>query len=55
MPFPAILGNESAGVIVALPTDGTVLSNDEYKRRGFEVGGKVVTVSVGLYADSRAG
>jgi NADPH:quinone reductase len=42
--FPAVLGTEAAGEIVALPTDEKVLEHPEYKKRGFKVGDKVAVV-----------
>ena len=42
--FPHVLGSEAAGEIVALPTDPAVLADEEYKKRGFAVGGKVAVV-----------
>ena len=42
---PKALGMEAAGTIVALPTAESVLSNKDYKARGFRVGGRVAIVS----------
>jgi len=42
--FPAILGKESTGTIVALPTDPMVLEHPGFQRQGFRVGGKVIVV-----------
>jgi hypothetical protein len=39
--FPAVLGTEAAGVIVALPTDENVLNHPHFKQRGYKVGSKV--------------
>ncbi|KAG6888329.1 hypothetical protein C0992_008829 [Termitomyces sp. T32_za158] len=44
--FPAILGEETAGTIIALPTDEAVLNNETFKKNGFQVGGKVASVSL---------
>ena len=44
-PAPFSLGVECVGTIVALPTDASVLSDDEYRARGFAVGTRVVSVS----------
>ncbi len=44
-PPPKPLGGEAAGTIVALPTDEGVLSNEDYRARGFRVGDKVAIVS----------
>ena len=46
--FPAILGSESAGTIVALPTDRDVLNNETFKKLGYAIGGKVVVVRPSL-------
>ncbi|KAG6899820.1 hypothetical protein C0993_006521 [Termitomyces sp. T159_Od127] len=48
--FPAILGEETAGTIIALPTDEAVLSNETYKKNGFKVGGKVASHFLGTHA-----
>jgi len=48
--FPAVLGHEAAGTIVALPTDQEVLNNEIFKKQGFAVGGKVAAYSVGSHA-----
>ncbi|KAI0717237.1 NAD-P-binding protein [Cerioporus squamosus] len=50
-PPPKALGSEAAGIIVALPTDEAVLSNEEYKVRGFRVGGKVAILGDGAFAE----
>lgn len=42
--FPTTIGEEAAGIIVALPTDPEVLGNPSYKRQGFEVGMSVAVV-----------
>ncbi|KAJ6575469.1 NAD-P-binding protein [Mycena capillaripes] len=50
--FPTAIGGELSGTIVALPTDGTVLEDSEYKKRGFTVGAKVaVNGPVGIHSD----
>jgi NADPH2:quinone reductase len=46
--YPAILGKETAGVVVALPTDETVLNDGTYKNKGFKIGGKVASVRICL-------
>ena len=43
-PLPQPLGSEAAGTIVALPTDESVLSDEEYKLRGFRLGARVALV-----------
>ena len=42
--FPAVIGTEASGTILALPTDESILNNPDYKRRNFKVGGKVAAV-----------
>ena len=51
--YPHALGSEAAGEIVALPTDPAVLADEEYKKRGFAVGGKVAVVCL-RQSDARA-
>ncbi|KAG6841743.1 hypothetical protein C0991_007629, partial [Blastosporella zonata] len=48
--FPAILGKETAGTIIALPTDEAVLNDETYKKNGFKVGGKVAADLLGTHA-----
>ncbi|PPQ79897.1 hypothetical protein CVT25_002953 [Psilocybe cyanescens] len=48
--FPAIIGKETSGTIVALPTDETVLANETYKKQGYKVGGKVAADFLGSHA-----
>ncbi|TFK26679.1 NAD(P)-binding protein [Coprinopsis marcescibilis] len=48
--FPAILGKESAGTIVALPTDPNVLDDPGYKLQNFKIGDKVAADCLGSYA-----
>ncbi|KAJ7922766.1 hypothetical protein B0H13DRAFT_2249412 [Mycena leptocephala] len=55
--FPAAIGAELAGTILALPTDETVLENPEFKKRGFTVGAKVAVGGasvVGIHSDYAA-
>lgn len=42
--FPAVIGKETAGTIVGLPTDAETLNNETYKKNGFAIGLKVATV-----------
>ncbi|KAI0777784.1 NAD-P-binding protein [Trametes elegans] len=49
--FPQPLGTEAAGEVVALPTDAGVLGDEEYKLRGFKVGGKVAVTRFGAFAE----
>ncbi|KAJ8691639.1 NADPH:quinone reductase [Pleurotus ostreatus] len=44
--FPAVLGGEAAGTIVALPTDQNVLNDPNYQVRNFVVGSKVAVNSL---------
>ncbi|KAJ3829215.1 hypothetical protein F5880DRAFT_1502544 [Lentinula raphanica] len=45
--FPAVLGKETSGEIVALPTSPEVLSNPDFQRMGYKVGGKVAVTHLG--------
>lgn len=49
--FPAVLGKETAGIIVTLPTDEKVLQNETYKKQGFVVGGKVASAYSESFAE----
>ena len=46
--FPAVIGSEAAGIIISLPTDPSVLDQEDYKKRGYQVGGKVAVVRPSL-------
>jgi len=48
--FPAVLGQEAAGTVVALPTDPQLLESPEYKRRNLKVGSKVAASKLGIDA-----
>ncbi|KAF9446130.1 NAD(P)-binding protein [Macrolepiota fuliginosa MF-IS2] len=48
--FPAIIGKETAGTIIALPTDPTVLGNETFQKNNFAVGRKVVADFNGSHA-----
>ncbi|RPD63745.1 NAD-P-binding protein [Lentinus tigrinus ALCF2SS1-6] len=48
---PKALGMEAAGTIVALPTDEGLLSNGDYKARGFRLGGKVAIWGEGAFSE----
>ncbi|RPD63726.1 NAD(P)-binding protein [Lentinus tigrinus ALCF2SS1-6] len=50
-PPPKALGAEAAGTIVALPTDEGVLSSEDYKARGFHVGGRVAVWCQGAFSE----
>ncbi|KAF9257094.1 NAD(P)-binding protein [Marasmius fiardii PR-910] len=47
--FPAVLGKETAGTIVALPTDPGVLKDPDFVRQNFAVGGKVACDYLGSH------
>ncbi|KAJ7109860.1 NAD-P-binding protein [Mycena epipterygia] len=52
--FPAAIGTELSGTILALPTDQTVLEDPEYKRRGYTIGARVAVggaTVVGIHSD----
>ncbi|KAM6498576.1 hypothetical protein JOM56_006524 [Amanita muscaria] len=48
--FPATLGKETAGIIVALPTDENVLNDETYKKMRFHIGSKAAANSSGIHA-----
>ncbi|KAF9566902.1 NAD(P)-binding protein [Agrocybe pediades] len=48
--FPAIIGKETSGIIVGLPTDEAVLNNETFKGQGFKIGGKVAADWLGSHA-----
>ncbi|KAF8640806.1 hypothetical protein AX17_000455 [Amanita inopinata Kibby_2008] len=48
--FPAVLGKETSGTIIALPTDESVLKNETYKKNEFKIGGKVAADFLGTHA-----
>ncbi|CAA7268044.1 unnamed protein product [Cyclocybe aegerita] len=48
--FPGVLGKETSGTIIALPTDEAVLNDTTYKSQGFKIGGKVVADFLGSHA-----
>ncbi|KAF8913234.1 hypothetical protein CPB84DRAFT_1742588 [Gymnopilus junonius] len=48
--FPAVLGKETSGIIIALPTDESVLSNETFKKQGYKVGGKAAGDFLGSHA-----
>ncbi|KAF5391609.1 hypothetical protein D9757_002429 [Collybiopsis confluens] len=45
--FPATMGEEAAGVIVALPEDPDVLNSPEFQRQGFKIGMDVAVTILG--------
>ncbi|KDQ31374.1 hypothetical protein PLEOSDRAFT_175834 [Pleurotus ostreatus PC15] len=48
--FPAVLGKETAGTIVALPTDEKVLNDPDYQARKYTIGGKVAVDWLGTHS-----
>ncbi|KAF9005716.1 NAD(P)-binding protein [Hymenopellis radicata] len=48
--FPAVLGQEVSGTIVALPTDEEVVNDPDYKARKYSVGSKVTGNVMGVHA-----
>ncbi|PBK62722.1 NAD(P)-binding protein [Armillaria solidipes] len=48
--FPAVLGTEASGIIVALPTDANVLNDPDYKKRNYTIGSKVLVYGLGAHA-----
>jgi NADPH:quinone reductase-like Zn-dependent oxidoreductase len=47
--FPFVIGKEASGVVVALPTDESVLNNPDYKKRGYKEGSRVAVVRCAVY------
>lgn len=47
--FPFVIGKEASGVVVALPTDESVLNNPDYKKRGYKEGSRVAVVRCAIY------
>jgi hypothetical protein len=47
--FPAIIGKEVSGTVIALPTDPVVLENETFKKNKFAVGRKVAAVSLQIW------
>ncbi|KAJ7155925.1 NAD(P)-binding protein [Mycena crocata] len=47
--FPAVIGTEAAGTILALPTDKAVLEDADFKKRGYTVGAKVAVGGGGAF------
>lgn len=48
--FPAVLGSEAAGTIIALPTDPELLNDPKFQRRGYKLGGRVAVDFLGVHA-----
>ncbi|EMD32574.1 hypothetical protein CERSUDRAFT_87891 [Gelatoporia subvermispora B] len=49
--FPQILGMEASGTIARLPTDESILNNEEFKKRGFRVGSRVAVCALAVHAE----
>ncbi|KAH9835222.1 NAD-P-binding protein [Rhodofomes roseus] len=51
--FPYVLGTEGAGTVAALPSDPSVVNDEEFKKRGLKVGSKVAAYAgnVGTFAE----
>ncbi|KAF9245646.1 hypothetical protein BU15DRAFT_40852 [Melanogaster broomeanus] len=49
--LPFVLGKETAGVIIGLPTDEAVLSDPEYQTRGHKEGSRVAVDSLSTHAE----
>jgi hypothetical protein len=47
--LPAVIGCEAAGIIVSLPTDPSVLDDEDYKKRGYQIGDKVAVVRLNVF------
>ncbi|KAJ7150388.1 NAD-P-binding protein [Mycena filopes] len=47
--FPAPIGTEASGTILALPTDPAVLEDPQFKKRGFTVGARVACGGGGIF------
>ena len=45
-----MIGKETAGVIVGLPTDEAVLNDPDYKKRGYKEGSRVAVVRRAVHA-----
>ncbi|EPQ60226.1 NAD P-binding protein [Gloeophyllum trabeum ATCC 11539] len=48
--FPFLVGREAAGTIVALPTSQELLNSEAYKKRNYQIGGKVALYAPGTFA-----
>ncbi|KIJ22213.1 hypothetical protein PAXINDRAFT_165455 [Paxillus involutus ATCC 200175] len=49
--YPFVIGKESAGVIVGLPTDDAVLNDPDYQARGYREGSRVAVDSLSTHAE----
>jgi D-arabinose 1-dehydrogenase-like Zn-dependent alcohol dehydrogenase len=47
--FPFVIGKEASGIVVALPTDESVLNDPDYKKRGYKEGSRVAVVWCAVY------
>jgi len=46
--FPFLIGEESSGTVVGLPTDTAVLNDPDYQKRGYKVGSVVAVVGISV-------
>ena len=46
--FPFRIGQESSGTVVRLPEDSSLVQDEQFKKRGIQVGAKVIAVSATL-------
>ncbi|KAG1830803.1 hypothetical protein EV424DRAFT_1374565 [Suillus variegatus] len=49
--FPFVIGKEASGVVVALPTDESVLNDPDYKKCGYKQGSRVALDYMGSHAE----
>jgi len=49
--FPFVLGKETSGTIIGLPSDQTTLNDPDYKARGYKQGGKVASDVLSTHAE----
>jgi len=49
--FPAVMGEEGAGLIISLPTDPEVIGDANYIKRGLTVGARAVLTTHGSFAE----
>ncbi|KAI5118257.1 hypothetical protein M0805_008191 [Coniferiporia weirii] len=49
--FPFRIGQEGAGTVVGLPTDSSVLADEQYKKRRFAEGARVIVRYTGSFAE----
>ncbi|KAH7916395.1 hypothetical protein BJ138DRAFT_1131914 [Hygrophoropsis aurantiaca] len=49
--FPFVLGKETAGTVVGLPTDEAVLNDPDYQKRGYKEGSRVAVDLLSTHAE----